>query len=272
MSESKAYISESEVQQFRAEGYLIVRGLFGTEEVEEIKTEFMQLHQAGPVERLFHPVPEDQANGDILKQYPRFMHPHRVNELSMRYMIHPRVMHVLHDLFGEEALAAQSMFYYKPPGARGQALHQDNFYLLVEPGTCIAAWTSVDRSDEDNGGLYIVPRTHEETIQCPNEADPSVSFTTHEVVVPDGCKPVPVILEPGDVLFFNGNVIHGSYPNTSKDRFRRSFICHYTGVSTTKISNFYSPLYTEDGTAIHDIEHNGSGGPCGEEYAVMGPH
>ena len=28
-------------------------------------------------------------------------------------------------------------------------------------------------------------------------------------------KAVPVNLDPGDVLFFNGNIIHGSGPNRS---------------------------------------------------------
>jgi hypothetical protein len=42
-------------------------------------------------------------------------------------------------LGGSEAYAAQSMYYYKPPGAKGQGMHQDNFYLLASPATCIAA-------------------------------------------------------------------------------------------------------------------------------------
>lgn len=266
-----ATITPEQLQQFDTDGYLIVRGLFSTQEVEELKQEFTTLHQNGPVEHLFSPVPADQAGGDVLKQYPRFMHPHRVNALSHRYMLEPKVMDVLEDLFQEEALAAQSMFYYKPPGARGQALHQDNFYLLVEPGTCIAAWTSVDPSDEENGGLFVVPKSNQGEVQCPHEADASVSFTTHEVVVPEGLAPVPVRLDAGDVLFFNGNVIHGSYPNTSSDRFRRSFICHYTGISTTKISGYYTPLFTRDMQEF-EVETNPSSGPCGVEFAASSPH
>jgi hypothetical protein len=32
------------------------------------------------------------------------------------------------------------MIYFKAAGARGQALHQDQYYLRVNPGTCCAAW------------------------------------------------------------------------------------------------------------------------------------
>ena len=43
-------------------------------------------------------------------------------------------------LLGNEPYAAQTMVYFKPAGSRGQALHQDNYYLRVHPGTCMAAW------------------------------------------------------------------------------------------------------------------------------------
>jgi len=37
--------------------------------------------------------------------------------------------------------------------SRGQAFHQDNFYLRVKPGTCVAAWVAVDDADEENGSI-----------------------------------------------------------------------------------------------------------------------
>ena len=67
------------------------------------------------------------------------------------------------------------MYYFKPPGARGQALHQDNFYLKVEPGNCIATWTAIDPADEENGGMLIVPKTQNFDIVCPEEADSNES-------------------------------------------------------------------------------------------------
>lgn len=264
-------ITTTQREEFERQGYLVVKGLFSQEEAEMLKTHFMQKHANGPVPGYFQPLTEAEAEGDVLKMYPRFMHPHRTDDLSMKYMLDPRVFAALRELIGEEALACQSMFYFKPPGAKGQALHQDNFYLKVEPGTCVAAWTAVDPSDEENGGLYIVPKSQHGDIQCPHEADPTQSFTREEVTVPEGLRPVPALLEAGDVLFFNGNVIHGSYPNSSCDRFRRSFICHYVGISTLKASDWYKPMYRSDGTPV-EVEASEWGGPCGTEYAAGGVH
>ncbi len=72
-------------------------------------------------------------------------------------------------------------------------------------------------------------------------------------------------MKAGDTLFFNGNSIHGSGPNRSKDRFRRSFICHYVPASTCRISKFYLPLLSPDGEDII-IESNDSGGACGDNW------
>jgi len=255
-------------ERFDTEGYCVGRGLISREEIETIKEHFEYLHSLGSIPGCFQ---SDPTSDDPLKVYPRMMHPHRHSELALRYMIDPRIMDVLEVLLGEEPIAAQSMYYFKPPGARGQALHQDNFYLKVEPGTCVAAWVAVDPADEENGGMVVVPGSQGMEVVCPEEADPTQSFTRHLVRPPEGMKEVPVALEPGDVLFFNGSVIHGSYPNRSKDRFRRSFICHYAGISCEKIGKYYMPLYRRDGTPLMREENQGAG-PCGPEFEAKGPH
>lgn len=62
-----------------------------------------------------HFEPDLQAGvTEPLKRYPRIMHPHRFDETAKNYMLHEPVLAVLADLFEEEPLAAQSMFYFKP--------------------------------------------------------------------------------------------------------------------------------------------------------------
>ncbi|MFC5404914.1 phytanoyl-CoA dioxygenase family protein [Cohnella soli] len=269
MGATARVLSNEQLSQFENEGYLVVKGLFSEEDVRTIEEVFEEIGRA-PVPGYFEPDLSETLD-DPLKRYPRVMHPHRFNETAKRYMLHEPVMNVLADLYGEDALAAQSMFYYKPPGSRGQALHQDNFYLKVEPGNCIAAWTAIDTADEENGGLLVVPKTGDYEIVCPDLANSQESFTTHYVKPPKEEKAMPVVMDKGDVLFFNGNLIHGSYRNKTKDRFRRAFICHYANSSATQIGEFYRPLYRQDGTTV-DLEANPDGGPCGIEFENVYPH
>ena len=268
-------LSPTQLEQWERDGYLVVPALFNAAELNELADTFQALHEqakqnGGSIPGCFTIGTPEEIAADPLKLYPRMMHPHRVHPVPMRYMLHPRIGAILWDLFGEEPLAAQSMFYWKPPGARGQALHQDNFYLRVKPGTCIAAWIPIDPSDEENGGLVVVPGTQHMEIVCPEDADPATSFTKHLVRPPAGYQEVPICLAPGDGLFFNGSVIHGSPPNRSTTRFRRSFICHYVGASAEELARFYKPLYTFDGRPVTDVPDAVGGGPCGVE--AKGPH
>lgn len=147
---------------------------------------------------------------------------------------------------GEDPCATQSMFYFKPPGTRGQDMHQDDFYLRTAPGNCIAAWLAVDRVDDENGGLRVVAGSHRLPLLPTRQADLMTYFADDGVDVPPGMMVVAPELEPGDVLFFGGLVIHGSGPNRSRDRFRRSFICHYVGASTTHLNPWNRPVETFD--------------------------
>ncbi|MDF2439699.1 MAG: phytanoyl-CoA hydroxylase, partial [Abditibacteriota bacterium] len=149
------------------------------------------------------------------------------------------------------------------PGARGQAMHQDNFYLQVKPGTCMAAWLALDECDEENGCMRVVPGSHNWPILCPTEADTSASFTNITVPLPPESSPVPVPMQAGDVLFFNGSLVHGSFPNTSQERFRRSLIGHYVEGGTTELTRFDQPVLLMNGQEM-SVGSSEAGAPCGE--------
>src|SRR5687768_11401829 len=158
----------------------------------------------------------------------------------MRWMIAPRVRAALYQLCGRDPYGVQTMLYFKPAGARGQAMHQDQFYLRVQPGTCMAAWLALDACDEENGCLQVVPGSHEWPLLCTEKADTTTSFTDVTVPIPEGTPIEPVIMDAGDVMFFNGSLVHGSFPNTTPDRFRRSLIGHYVEGDAEQVSSFYS--------------------------------
>jgi phytanoyl-CoA hydroxylase len=251
---------EIEIQEYRERGYGVARGLFSPAEVDALRDHYMALRAAGSYPGDTAGV--DAGSADPLKRFPRMIHMHRWDETSLRWMIDPRLNRWMTALLGSEPLAVQTMLYFKPPGARGQALHQDQFYLRVRPGTCMAAWMALDPCDEENGCLQVVPGSHDLPVLCAEKADTTVSFTDVTVAIPPGTPVEPVPMEAGDVLFFNGSVIHGSFPNTSRDRFRRALIGHYVVGEAAAVSRFYHPVVRMDGTEI-PLEISEGGGPCG---------
>ena len=264
-------LSTEQLERFHSDGYLVIRQFYRPDEVALLRDTFMEMHRDGPIPGFFEPKTAAEANGDPLAMYPRIMHPHRFNDVPRRYLLDARLEPILTDLFGEEPLAAQSMLYFKPAGGRGQALHQDNFFLNVDPGTCIAAWCPLDAVDQENGCLEVVPGTHRMDLFCPEESDATQSFTREYVPPPPGLEQVPVEMAAGDMLFFNGTLVHGSGPNHSAERFRRSFICHYVPRSTERMSSWYRPVLTFSGEEV-EIAANTDGGPCGTDGQPVGPH
>ncbi|MEZ0326746.1 MAG: phytanoyl-CoA dioxygenase family protein [Fimbriimonas sp.] len=263
---------------FQREGYFVARSLFSREEMDEIRDTFMAQNANGPVPGLSEIVSGrgEYSADDPLAFYPRMMQPHfhpelPVGPLARRYMLEPRLHPFLSAFMQDEPVAVQSMFYFKPPKARGQELHQDNYYLRVRPGTCLAAWIAVDDADFENGGMKVVPGSQDMEIVCPSQADSATSFTTDYVAPPEGLEPIHLDLQAGDVFFFNGSVIHGSSPNISETRFRRSLICHYVPLGSEAVGKWYGIAMTKfDGEVVEIPEATGSG-PCGTSQPI-GPH
>ncbi len=237
----------------------MARRLFSPEEAAAIRDHAMELRQT---ERPGDDVSLDPSSSDPLAQYPRLMHPHRYDEVSRAFMLDARIGEALREMMGEEPAAVQTMVYFKPPGSRGQALHQDQFYLRVKPATCVAAWMALDDCDEDNGGMMIVPGTQALPVLCPIEADTEASFTAVTVPLPDGVQPITPRLKPGDVLFFNGSLVHGSGPNHSSDRWRRAIIGHYAPASTASIGSWYGDAWGFDGRPM-SLPSEGEDTRCG---------
>jgi ectoine hydroxylase-related dioxygenase (phytanoyl-CoA dioxygenase family) len=246
--------------EFAEQGFALVRKLFDHDEVDFLVSHYMRMREVGSVPGDMHIV--DPSANDPLLRYPRMLQMHRWDEVSLKWMIDPRINRCLTALLGREPYAVQTMIYFKPPQARGQALHQDNYYLRVQPGTCIAAWMALDTCDEANGCLQVVPGSHRWPILCTVKADPTQSFTDVTVPIPAGTPVASVVMQPGDVLFFHGSLVHGSLPNTTTDRFRRSLIAHYIEGDSNTVARWYKPTLRMDGSIVR-IADSASGGPCG---------
>jgi len=253
-------MTEGHKRCYEEDGYVVVEGLFSPDEVARYREHYMTLRRHGP--RPGDSAGVDAAGDDPLKCYPRMIHMHRWDDLTLHWLLDDRLKACLTALLDREPYAVQTMLYFKPPGARGQALHQDNFYLRAQPGTCIAAWLALDRCDEANGCMQIVPGSHHWPLLCTEKADTAVSFTDVTVPLPPGQEVRPVRMDAGDVLFFAGSLVHGSYPNSTPDRFRRALIGHYIEGAAAQVAAFYHPALRLDGTPLA-LDESRDGGACG---------
>jgi len=257
-------VADGVVRQFQADGFAVAPGLFDPAECLQIADYFTAMVERGGDGWAESEV--DPNNPDPLMRYPRLLQPHRGDPVAFNFMIDPRIRAHLTALAGAEPFAVQTMVYFKPPGARGQNLHQDNMYLLTKPGTCLAAWMALDDIDEENGCMVVVPGTKDLPVICQVET-PGLSemqWGDIETPLPPGAVPIPVLMKRGDVLFFNGSVIHGSFKNRSATRFRRTIIGHYIAAESQQVAKYYFPVFRMDGSVVENgVAESEPSGPCG---------
>jgi phytanoyl-CoA hydroxylase len=263
--EVPAKIAAAQIQQFRRDGYCIVDGLFSSSEIDEIEAFFEDYKTLG--NKVYDGT--TFAEVDPRKRQLRAMHPHRHSTKVCEWLLHPEVAAVLTLLFGKPPLAAQTMYYFTPPGARGQGMHQDNFYLMTAPATCIAAWTAIDSAEIDNGCMYVAPGSNHRDILCPDKekSDAWLEYgDTHINPFPRELRPIPIPVPRGSTMFFDGNLVHGSGPNRTKDRSRRTFIGHYISAASQTVGQHYHPVLDMSGNVVSHVEVYAGGGPCGDGW------
>jgi phytanoyl-CoA hydroxylase len=265
-------------QTFDQNGFVVVPSLFNRDEVDFYIDHYMRMNARSVAAHgaVAHSLMADgvrdpgdwrkydltDATLDPLSRFPRMLQMHRKDPISLNWLLDPRINQVLTGLLEREPYAVQTMIYFKPPKARGQALHQDNYYLRVQPGTCIAAWMALDDCDVENGCLQAVPGSHTWDVLCTVKADTQTSFTDVTVPIPEGTPIEPISMKAGDVLFFNGQLVHGSFPNTSSNRFRRSLIGHYIEGDSQKVASWNMPTLRMDGSEVF-LGESGKGTACG---------
>jgi len=234
---------------FRENGYLIVRGLVLPEHVAEL-TAYTEDLLAGRVDvSEFVHIPPGASPTDAALLL-RIHMGHQKVALWERYLLYPRVLDVVQALIGPDVMAMQTMLFTKAPGSNGQGFHQDTFYIPTFPDTLIGAWIAIDRADEENGCLQVSPGSNVEPIYPPEHGygygdagladiprvvgigghsndDEDPGNTLKPLAGRYAALETPAIVDPGDVVFFGGHLLHRSLKNRSTDRYRRSFVNHY---------------------------------------------
>ncbi|MFC5647930.1 phytanoyl-CoA dioxygenase family protein [Paenibacillus solisilvae] len=216
-------LTAEQIGQFREDGYILIKKGCSHDLIDAFNGHIHDI-------RTESPMPEWAACDEDKKFSIRLFNPHKHDGFSRQLMKLPIIRGVLNQLMGKEAVCVQSMYFYKEPGSHGQAAHQDYYYIKNDPMTMIAAWTAMeDIVDEENGCLFVIPGTHKlgllshGAVKNLEEHEP----WTHETEGIDTSRQIPVLMEKGDILFFSELLIHLSNKNRSKDRWRRSYVCHY---------------------------------------------
>jgi phytanoyl-CoA hydroxylase len=146
----------------------------------------------------------------------------------------PRVLDLVGGVLGPRLDCFLSQFIFKNPGALGQPWHQDSHYFPFEPDHQVGVWLSVTKATIENGCLWVLPGSHIERVHdhVPDRREYAQGGYV-EIVDHDMAAGVPVLMDPGDVLFFDSHVMHRSTDNESNG-IRAAMVYHYSPTGTVR--------------------------------------
>jgi len=210
-------LTEKQINNFRNDGYVIVQGLYSTDEIKQI-TEWTD---------------EVTSYPEIPGQYMMYFEQsqlepeHRI--LSRMEDIEPyhkgfsnlfkdeNIQGSISQLFGEQAVLFKDKINFKMPGGDGFKAHQDiqagwDKYASLH----ITALVSIDASTRENGYLELAPGYHNK----------GIIGEKWKPLAEDALEYIGIPTEPGDAVFFDSYAPHRSGPNLTKSARRVLYVTY----------------------------------------------
>ncbi|MDP6953408.1 MAG: phytanoyl-CoA dioxygenase family protein [Alphaproteobacteria bacterium] len=221
-------LTKAQVNAFEEKGFVVIKGFFGPAEVAEMSAWLDALRDKQPADgeeaKYYETSPISGEN--LLVRIENVIGDH--NRAASALLIPDKARECLTQLLGEPPVLFKEKVNYKLPGCRPDQLHQDqaagwNAYCDFFITMAIA----VDENRLDNGALsFLCSGNYEKALmtaewQPLTEADPPYEPQDEYMLLE---------ADPGDVIFFDCYVPHGSPANTGT-RSRRNIFLTFNGAS-----------------------------------------
>jgi phytanoyl-CoA hydroxylase len=204
-------------QDYERDGYVIFRRVIDAALVDEASGHVAWLEAQHPELR-----PENLGHWLVAE-----------DPFWVRLVSDPRLLDIAERFIGPDIALFASHYICKPPFSGEPVLwHQDGAYWPLDPMEVVTLWLAIDRSNEQNGCMRVIPGSHRQQLHDlrPNTDVENVLGSESAVDV-DESEAVNLVLEPGDVEVHHPNILHASEANTSSSR-RCGLTIRYIPTST----------------------------------------
>lgn len=232
-------LSEAQIQQFKADGYLNGGLVLDAETVDTLRAEVMRMIDDRDKADVQQPVLLRNLSGSDAAPVWQIVNAWQASDAFHALIFQPQIVTGLAQLTDAAELRIwHDQIQYKPAQIGGVNMwHQDApYWPILAPMTEVTAWVALDDVDVDNGCMSMVPGSHlwgnhiDFLESLPNyEAMPS-AFEGHDIRV----MRCPV--KKGEVHYHHALTWHGSHANTS-GRPRRAIALHYMSGETRYVTS-----------------------------------
>ncbi len=210
-------LTKQQIEEFKRDGYVIVRGLYTDDEIRQI-TEWTEEVTAWP-----------EVPGKYMMYFEKSQLDPNQRILSRMEDIEPfhtgfsqlfttdKMQGCVSELFGKEAVLFKDKINFKMPGGDGFKAHQDvqagwDRYASLH----ITALVSIDASTLENGCLQLAPGHHKQ----------GFIGESWKPLQEDALEYISVPAKPGDAVFFDSFAPHRSEPNRTNSARRVLYVTY----------------------------------------------
>ena len=223
-------LTEQQITEFKENGYVFVKGLYGPDEIRKIKAwteEVAEYPEIPGKYMMYFEYSQRDPERRILSRIEDIEPFHE----GFSYLFQDEKMQgTVSQLFGESAVLFKDKINFKMPGGEGFKAHQDiqagwDKYAKLH----ITALVSIDATTKDNGYLELAAGYHNKGL-------------IGEKWIPleeDALNYVGVPTEPGDAVFFDSYAPHRSGPNITDSARRVLYVTYNRQSEGDKRRQYY---------------------------------
>lgn len=220
---SSAALTPDQVSRYHELGYLVLRGVFRPAEIAVLGWEANSLAERRDL--------IDTANIRCRWQdhietgactFDCFDPVIDLGPVCRAFAYDERILSILGAIYNDRAHLLKDKLIFKPPGAKGYALHQDYIGWKEFPRSFMTVILPIDATRAENGATEVFPGYHRQGYLSPLDGD------YHELS-PDTIDPasgVMLEMEPGDIALFGGFTPHRSAANASGSPRRQLYLSY----------------------------------------------
>ena len=197
-------LTKQHIDDFNRDGFVIVRGLYQDNELDEITAWTNEVSAYPEVPGQYMMYFEKSRRDPAQRILSRMEDIEPYHRGFSRLFRHSKMQECVSQLFGEEAVLFKDKINFKLPGGDGFKAHQD-----VQAGwdryanLHITALVSIDASTPENGCLQLAPGQHKK----------GLIGESWKPLEEDALEYIAVPTVPGDAVFFDSYAPHRSEPN-----------------------------------------------------------
>ncbi len=238
-------LTPTQIAFFRAEGYLILPGLFASPQIDKLNARLDALwatrkaQHEQPIDVYFDTSREARiyfrkATDEARQEPYKLPDLHLQDDLIADTCTSPALTDAIQSLLGARPLVCNSLLF---EWGSQQYPHFDTFFMPPKtPEMMAAAWIALDSVTEINGPLYFYPRSHLIAPYVFSHGKTTAIFAELKIGAAQHIENIVAsyklerrlfLAAPGDVLIWHAQLLHGGMPIGDRSRRRRSLVTHY---------------------------------------------